>query len=312
MTKFIRIMLGKASMHAEECFEGEFIGVDFSLKQDLTGELSENWKDFNRALIPVWLESHPGKSKVAAGLACKMTWTVAKGLSVGDFVISPAGDGRYRFGEVMGDYEYKPGQILFHRREVRWLETYVSSIDISKPLLNAMRSIGTTSDVTQYGEELKALLKGDRTPKISQEDTMIEEPSVFVLEKYLEEFLVSNWEHTDLGKKYDIFSDEDGTGQQYETDAGRIDILAVSKDGSELLIIELKKGRASDVVAGQIARYMGYVMSELALPNQRVRGLIVAREDDSKLRYSLKAIPNVDFYRYEVSFKLTSIEEKTK
>ena len=307
MTKFIRIMLGKASMHAEECFEGGFIGVDFSLKQDLTGELSENWKDFNRALIPVWLESHPGKSKVAAGLACKMTWTVAKGLSVGDLVISPAGDGRYRFGEVIGDYEYKPGQILFHRREVRWLETYVSSIDISKPLLNAMRSIGTTSDVTQYGDELKALLKGDRTPKISQEDAMIEEPSVFVLEKYLEEFLVSNWEHTDLGKKYDIFSDEDGTGQQYETDAGRIDILAVSKDGSELLIIELKKGRASDVVAGQIARYMGYVMSELALPNQRVRGLIVAREDDSKLRYSLKAIPNVDFYRYEVSFKLTSI-----
>jgi restriction system protein len=229
---------------------------------------------------------------------------VAKGLSAGDVVISPSGDGRYRFGEVIGDYEYKPGQILFHRREVRWLETYVSAIDISKPLLNAMRSIGTTSDVTQYGDELKALLKGDRTPKITQEDAMIEEPSVFVLEKYLEEFLVSNWEHTDLGKRYDIFSDEDGTGQQYETDAGRIDILAVSKDGSELLIIELKKGRASDVVAGQIARYMGYVMSELALPNQRVRGLIVAREDDSKLRYSLKAIPNVDFYRYEVSFKL--------
>jgi len=307
MTKFIRIMLGKASMHAEECFEGGFIGVDFSLKKDLTAELAEDWREFNRALIPVWLESHPGKSKVAAGLACKMTWTVAKGLSAGDVVISPSGDGRYRFGEVIGDYEYKPDQILFHRREVRWLETYVSSIDISKPLLNAMRSIGTTSDVTQYGDELKTLLKGDRTPKISQEDAMIEEPSVFVLEKYLEEFLVSNWEHTELGKRYDIFSDEDGTGQQYETDAGRIDILAVSKDGSELLIIELKKGRASDVVAGQIARYMGYVMSELALPNQRVRGLIVAREDDSKLRYSLKAIPNVDFYRYEVSFKLTSI-----
>jgi restriction system protein len=307
MTKFIRIMLGKASMHAEECFEGGFIGVDFSLKKDLTAELAEDWREFNRALIPVWLESHPGKSKVAAGLACKMTWTVAKGLSAGDVVISPSGDGRYRFGEVIGDYEYKPGQILFHRRDVRWLETYVSSIDISKPLLNAMRSIGTTSDVTQYSDELKALLKGDRTPKISQEEAMIEEPSVFVLEKYLEEFLVSNWEHTDLGKRYDIFSDEDGTGQQYETDAGRIDILAVSKDGSELLIIELKKGRASDVVAGQIARYMGYVMSELALPNQRVRGLIVAREDDSKLRYSLKAIPNVDFYRYEVSFKLTSI-----
>jgi restriction system protein len=167
-----------------------------------------------------------------------------------------------------------------------------------------MRSIGTTSDVTQYEEELKSLLKGDQTPRLSQEDASIEEPSVFVLEKYLEDFLVSNWANTELGKKYDIFSDENGTGQQYQTDAGRIDILAISKDGKELLIVELKKGRASDVVAGQISRYMGYVMSELALPDQKVRGLIVAREDDLKLRYSLKAIPNVDFYRYEVSFKL--------
>ena len=304
MTKYIRIMPGKASMHADECFEGGFIGVDFDLKLDLTGKLPENWREFNRAFIPVWLESHPGKSKISAGLACGMTWTVAKGLSIGDIVISPSGDGRYRFGEITGDYEYKPDQILFHRRSVRWLDTYVNPSDISKPLLNAMRSIGTTSDVTQYEEELKSLLKGDQTPRLNQEDPSIEEPSVFVLEKYLEDFLVSNWANTELGKKYDIFSDENGTGQQYQTDAGRIDILAVSKDGKELLIVELKKGRASDVVAGQIARYMGYVMSELALPDQKVRGLIVAREDDLKLRYSLKAIPNVDFYRYEVSFKL--------
>ena len=297
-------MLGKASIHAEECFQGGFVGVDFDLKQDLTGKLPENWREFNRTFIPVWLDSHPEKSKISAGLACGMTWTVAKGLSIGDIVISASGDGRYRFGEITGDYEYKPDQILFHRRSVRWLDTYVNPSDISKPLLNAMRSIGTTSDVTQYEEELKALLKGDQTQKSSPEDASIEEPSVFVLEKYLEDFLVSNWANTVLGKKYDIFSDENGTGQQYQTDAGKIDILAISKDGKELLIVELKKGRASDVVAGQIARYMGYVMSELALPDQKVRGLIVAREDDLKLRYSLKAIPNVDFYRYEVSFKL--------
>jgi restriction system protein len=303
MTKYNRIMLGKASIHADECFQGGFIGVDFDLRQDLTGKLPENWREFNRAFIPVWLEAHPGKSKISAGLACGMTWTVAKGLSIGDIVISPSGDGRYRFGEITSDYEYKPDQILFHRRSVRWLDTFVSPSDISKPLLNAMRSIGTTSDVSQYEEELRTLLTGDKTPN-DPGDATIEEPSVFVLEKYLEEFLVSNWENTELGNKYDIFSDENGTGQQYQTDAGRIDILAISKDGKELLIVELKKGRASDVVAGQIARYMGYVMSELALPDQKVRGLIVAREDDPKLRYSLKAIPNVDFYRYEVSFKL--------
>jgi restriction system protein len=250
------------------------------------------------------MEANPGKSKISAGLACGMTWSVAKGLKIGDYVIAGTGDGRYRFGEITGDYQYKPGEILFHRRAVRWLDTFISPSDISKPLLNSMRSIGTTSDVSQYAEELAGLLKGDRTAPGAPEDESIEEPSVFILEKYLEEFLVSNWKNTDLGKKYDIFEDENVSGQQYQTDAGRIDILAVSKDGKELLVVELKKGRASDIVAGQIARYMGYVMTELAQPDQKVKGLIVAREDDPKLRYSLKAIPNVDFYRYEVSFKL--------
>lgn len=307
MTQYVRIMLGKASAHAMECFEGGFIGVDFDLKEDLTGKLPESWQEFNRRFIPVWLESHPGKSKISAGLACGMTWKVAKGLNIGDIVIAAVGDGRYRFGEISGNYEYMQGQILFHRRKVLWLNSFVSPNDISRPLLNAMRSIGTTSDVTQYAEELQALLSGNRIPMETNEDPSIEEPSVFVLEKYLEDFLVSNWSSTELGKKYDIFEDENGNGQQYQTDAGRIDILAISKDGAELLIVELKKGRASDVVAGQIARYMGYVMTELALPNQKVKGLIIALEDDLKLRYSLKAIPNVEFYRYEVSFKLTSI-----
>lgn len=304
MTRYVRIMLGKASSYAQECFDGGFVGVDFDIKVDLTGKLPDNWRDFNREFIPVWMESHPGKSKISAGLACGMTWSVSKGLKIGDFVIAGTGDGRYRFGEITGDYQYRPGEILFHRREVRWLDTYINPTDVSKPLLSSMRSIGTTSDVSQYSDELDALLRGDRTGSERAEEESIEEPSVFILEKYLEEFLVSNWANTSLGKKYDIFEEENVSGQQYQTDAGRIDILAVSKDGKELLIVELKKGRASDVVAGQIARYMGYVMSELALPDQKVRGLIIAREDDPKLRYSLKAIPNVDFYRYEVSFKL--------
>jgi RecB family endonuclease NucS len=43
-----------------------------------------------------------------------------------------------------------------------------------------------------------------------------------------------------------------------------IDILAVSKDGTCLLVVELKRGRASDVVVGQALRYIGYVQDELA------------------------------------------------
>jgi restriction system protein len=68
--------------------------------------------------------------------------------------------------------------------------------------------------------------------------------------------------------------------------------------------VELKKGRASDVVVGQIQRYMGYVLEELAEDDQTIRGVIIALEDDLRLRRALKVASNIDFYRYRVSFKL--------
>ena len=60
-------------------------------------------------------------------------------------------------------------------------------------------------------------------------------------------------------------------GQQFQTDTGPLDLLAISKDQKELLVIELKKGRASDAVVGQIQRYMGFIKDEIAEDHQTVR-----------------------------------------
>lgn len=122
---------------------------------------------------------------------------------------------------------------------------------------------------------------------------------------HLEEFLVRNWTQTELGRDYDIYQ-ENGelVGQQYQTDTGPLDILAISKDKKTLLVVELKKGRASDVVVGQALRYMGYVQDELAEEAQSVRGVIIALEDDQRIRRALTMVPSIDFYRYQVSFKL--------
>ena len=108
-----------------------------------------------------------------------------------------------------------------------------------------------------------------------------------------------------MSHKYDLlYEDNELVGQQYPTDTGYIDLLAVSKDKQELLVVELKKGRASDVVVGQIQRYMGYILEEIAEDDQTVRGLIIALEDDNKLRRALVVTNNIDFYRYKVSFEL--------
>jgi hypothetical protein len=166
-------------------------------------------------------------------------------------------------------------------------------------------SIGTVSTITKYAEEIEKLLSGNIPATIFSTDSNVENVSEFALEKHLEDFLVKNWNQTDLGKEFDIYQ-EDGelVGQQYPSDTGPIDILAISKDKKTLLVVELKKGRVSDTVVGQIQRYMGYVKDELAEPNQIVKGIIIGSEDDNKIRRALSVTVNIEFYRYQVSFKL--------
>lgn len=302
---YYRIMLGRKSAHAEACHQGQFIGADFGIKDDLTNKLPENWREFNKAFIPIYLSNRPDKSKVTAGLACGALHTVSKGIKKGDIVLCPDGSGSYLVGEVIGYYSHYPDEILPHRRKVQWYPNTIDRSEMSQALKNSTGSIGTVSNITKHATEIEQLLAGNTPPTLITTDETVEDPSVFALEKHLEDFLVKNWPHTILSKNYDIFEDEgELVGQQYPTDTGPIDILAISKDKKELLVVELKKGRASDVVIGQTQRYMGYVMEELAENDQTVRGVIIALEDDLRLRRALKVAPDIDFYRYQVSFKL--------
>jgi restriction system protein len=310
MKNYYRIMLGRKSVHAEEAYKGNFIGADFNIDQDLSGHLPDNWRAFNEEYIPKCIEQNPDKTRISAGLACGMLWTIAKGVQVGDVVLCPDGKGSYFVGEVTGEYEYHPGEILPHRRDVRWFPRTISRDEMSEPLRNSAGSIGTVSNVSRYAEEIEKLLSGSRPSDIVATDTSIEDPSVFALEKHLEDFLVSNWKQTELGKQYDIYEEEgEMVGQQYPSDTGPIDILAISKDKKELLVVELKKGRVSDMVVGQIQRYMGYVKDELAEPNQTVRGVIIAFEDDVRIHRALSVAQNIEFYTYKIQFKL---EKKSK
>jgi restriction system protein len=304
MKKYYRVMLGRKSSHAEECLSGGFIGADFDIKQDLSKKLPESWRDFNKEFIPVFLANHPGKSRISAGLACGALWTVAKGIQVGDIVLCPDGTGTYRVGEVAGDYQYEPGSILPHRRRVTWLPVSVERSAMSDALRHSAGSIGTVSYVSKHAAEIEQLIGGASAPKIISTDATVEDASSFALEEHLEEFLISNWERTELGRDFDIYEEDGEKAQQYQTDTGPLDILAISKDKKRLLVVELKKGRASDAVVGQALRYMSYVKDELAEENQTVSAVIIAHEDDPRLRRALSQVPHIEFYRYEVSFKL--------
>jgi restriction system protein len=305
MKRYYRIMLGAKSKHANECFKGNFIGAGFVYDTDLSNQLPDNWRDFNQKFIPVWLEKNPGKSKVAAGLSCGFLWTITKGIKNGDIVLCPNGQGSYYVGEVLDTYSYHPEGILPHRRTVKWNPNTIERPSMSESLQKSTGSSGTVSEITKYAEEIEKLIGGTKPPTSISTDDTVEDPSVFALEKHLEDFLVQNWKQTELSQNYDIY-EEDGelAGQQYPTDTGPIDILAISKDKKTLLVVELKKGRVSDNVVGQIQRYMGYVLEELAEENQKVKGVIIGLDDDLRIKRALSVANNIDFYRYQVSFKL--------
>ena len=302
---YYRIYLGKKNAYAEQCFSEGFVGVSFGIERDLTEYLAKDLRAFTSELIPLFIGRHPEKTKVAAGLACGALYTLGKGISMGDLLFCPDGNGNYRVGEVVSDYYYEASDTLPHRRKVSWQNGFIEKGAMSQALQNSVGSIATVCHITKYASELEDLLKGNYDARIEIADQTIEDPVVFALERHLEDFLVRNWTSTILGREYDIYEEEgENIGQQYPSDTGPIDILAISKDKRELLVVELKKGRASDAVLGQIQRYMGYVLGELAEDGQTVKGLIIALEDDLRLRRALQVTSNISFYRYEVDFRL--------
>lgn len=101
-----------------------------------------------------------------------------------------------------------------------------------------------------------------------------------ILEENLEDFTVDQINQLEEGLKV--------IGRQVETNAGRIDILCQDKDDN-FVVVELKRGRISDQVVGQLSRYMGWVTENKTHDLKKVRGIIVASEADRNLDYALKA-----------------------
>jgi hypothetical protein len=126
---------------------------------------------------------------------------------------------------------------------------------------------------------------------------------LFYMEKELENFIIHNWNSTELGKKYDLIIEEgELLSQQYRTDIGPIDILAKDKKTGSFVVIELKRNQTSDDTIGQLARYMGWIKDRKK--DLGVRGIIIAGQYDQKLAYALKMVPNTEVFLYEVDFKL--------
>ncbi len=169
-----------------------------------------------------------------------------------------------------------------------------------------------------YATEIKEYWRGEQPeddnsePKYSPEESAKEEKAdiaLFYMESQLEDFLIENWDRTEMGEKYDLI-EENGEiiSQQYKTDIGKIDILAQCKATKQLVVIELKKNQTSDDTVGQLTRYMGW-LEEHKTKGNSTKGIIIAARYDVRLYYALKKIKDVEVYLYRVAFKLEEFKK---
>lgn len=128
------------------------------------------------------------------------------------------------------------------------------------------------------------------------------------MENDLENFLAENLHLIDKDLK--LFLDEKGKfGRQYITEIGEIDLLC--KKNNDFVVIELKKGRSSDKVVGQISRYIGWVKEKLANGNS-VKGIIIVHDFDNKLKYAALAHPNIELKYYKISIEFVTEQDVVK
>jgi predicted RNA-binding protein len=137
----------------------------------------------------------------------------------------------------------------------------------------------------------------------------IEGESEFALEAHLEEFLDKNWENIDFGVRLARYQTEDQDGRQFPAGPWSIDFLCVDRDGGDLVVLELKRGKSSDSTVGQILRYMGWVKKNLAGDGQKIRGVIIAKEVDEALGYAVQDLKDVRVLTYKVDFKLSPFKK---
>jgi len=119
------------------------------------------------------------------------------------------------------------------------------------------------------------------------------------LERDLQNYLVGHLSDLEPGLK--LYAN----GVEYQTDAGRIDILASDSEG-RLVVIEVKAGTANDRALGQILGYTGCLHSNNK-GKKDIRCILVASTFESRGIYASKQLTNLKLIKYKLAFHLEEV-----
>jgi len=148
----------------------------------------------------------------------------------------------------------------------------------------------------------------EKTPP-SEEPTETLGSAMFAYEKDLQHYLAKNLSIIEPGLK--LYEEEGITGIEFPVGGRFIDILAVDAQNN-LTVIELKVSRGYDRVVGQLMRYMAWIRECQADADQKVRGIIIAREISEDLVLACSLLANVQLFEYKLSVTLEKIDTQPK
>ena len=192
------------------------------------------------------------------------------------------------------------------QQEQKALETALKHFQIENPQQYLERTTDYLSDFIVF-KQIKELLGLEKYTQVNNliwsatrgemegPQEALESYASVSLEKDLRDYLAQHPSALEKGLKL--------VEKEFDTkEVGQIDLLLADNKGHNV-VVELKKGRKSDDVVGQLSRYLGWVMKNRT---KKARGIIVVNEPDNRLEYSIipfQGIIRIKYYR--VKFEVT-------
>lgn len=265
------------------------------------------------------------KTKAVTTKDINALWAFYHEIHEGDIIVSRRGRKKIlSTGSVIGSayYDEKKGRARIANKSAYSYPNFISvawdgkAIDYERQVFSFYTIYEISEERLLELKNESNILKKNKEYIGEKEESEIEVyETQFVLEKYLEDFIVSNFDSI-FSNQYVLYKDPDGNpAQQYPIISkegkifGRIDILAVEKHTKDYIVIELKKGKESDPVVGQMLRYIGWVKENMCEENQSVKGIIICNSMDEKLLYAVEPLKElIKVKMYKVDFKLNDLQ----
>jgi hypothetical protein len=132
---------------------------------------------------------------------------------------------------------------------------------------------------------------------------------VAISERALEEHLEAGWKRTEFARLGIELATEEKHGfpcRQVLTPRNTIDLLGYRAKAREWWVFELKKGRSSDAVVGQVGRYLTWI-GDQANPRESVRGAIIVGRVDENLKASVRSNERLSLWQYDSSLAVRRV-----